>query len=171
MDEEAFWGIVERSHGVEEELADILRHLQPEEIAQFERRFLDKRILAYRWDIWAAAYWLGGGCSDDGFMDFRSGLIFLGRERFEAVLKNPDELADIVGQPGIPYLFAEHLQYVAGDAYEQKTAQSIYDAIEVPRAPELSNDPGSGYFDFNDVEEMRQRFPRLVAKYPNGGNL
>ena len=32
----------------------------------------------YRWDMWAAAYLIGGGCSDDGFIDFRAGLIAQG---------------------------------------------------------------------------------------------
>lgn len=30
---------------------------------------------AYRRDLWAAAYHANGGCSDDGFIDFRIWLI------------------------------------------------------------------------------------------------
>jgi hypothetical protein len=33
---------------------------------------------------------MDAGCSDDGFIDFRSGLIALGRERFE----DPDTLCE-----------------------------------------------------------------------------
>lgn len=34
----------------------------------------------YRRDLWAAAYIIGGGCSDDSFIDFRAGLIAQGHE-------------------------------------------------------------------------------------------
>ena len=54
-----------------------------------------------------------GGCGDDGFWDFRSCLISLGKEQFFHVLKEPDALADIVNQPNVPFMLAEGFQYVA----------------------------------------------------------
>ncbi|MEU1251459.1 DUF4240 domain-containing protein [Micromonospora arida] len=43
------------------------------------------------WDVWAAAYLIGGGCSDDSFIDFRAGVIALGREWYERVLASPTD--------------------------------------------------------------------------------
>ena len=51
---------------------------------------------AYRWDLWAAAYLIQGGCSDDGFEYFCDWLISLGKHRFEAALRNPDSLAEVI---------------------------------------------------------------------------
>ncbi|WP_412769018.1 DUF4240 domain-containing protein [Micromonospora zamorensis] len=54
--------------------------------------------------MWAAAYLIGGGCSDDSFIDFRAGVIALGREWYERVLVSPDGLAD---QPAVRQAAAE----------------------------------------------------------------
>jgi hypothetical protein len=39
-------------------------------------------------------YLIGGGCSDDGFIDFRAGLIAQGRDWYERAAASPDDLAD-----------------------------------------------------------------------------
>jgi hypothetical protein len=44
----------------------------------------------YRTDLWALAYLLRGGCSDDSFMDFRAWLILQGREAYAGALEDPD---------------------------------------------------------------------------------
>ena len=102
MTEARFWEIVDSSRLAaiqrqrlpaqdfldlhEQTLAELLRQISPDEIVAFENRFADYHRLAYRWDLWGAAYWLHGGCGDDGFIDFRSCLISLGRELFFQVL-------------------------------------------------------------------------------------
>ncbi len=105
-----------------------------------------------------------GGCSDDSFTDFRACLVSLGRERYFAALENPDSLADIVGQPDVPYMTAEGFQYVAGEVYEEKSG------AEMPHVgPPHPREPEGEDFDFDDAEAMRQRFPRIVSKLPDGG--
>ncbi|WP_020475066.1 DUF4240 domain-containing protein [Zavarzinella formosa] len=95
MDETRFWNIIDTSRQQaseqkrrqgqdfidihEKTLADALRQLPAEEIAAFDERFHHYSGRAYHWDLWAAAYWLHGGCSDDGFTDFRACLISLGK--------------------------------------------------------------------------------------------
>ncbi|HHQ6600568.1 TPA: DUF4240 domain-containing protein [Serratia fonticola] len=75
-------------------LDSALRQLSPEELIAFKKRFTELHNQAYRWDLWAAAYIMGGGCSDDGFMDFRDWLISRGQSVYEAALINPDTLAE-----------------------------------------------------------------------------
>jgi hypothetical protein len=98
MDEDRFWKIVEDSRqrakkaklgpigdfmdAHEQTLAEALRKLSPEEIVTFEERFSSYMNMAYRWDLWGAAYWLFGGCSNDMFLDFRTCLVSLGKKRF-----------------------------------------------------------------------------------------
>jgi hypothetical protein len=47
-----------------------------------------------RWDVWAAGYLVGEGFSDDMFIDFRATVTGMGREWYERVLAQPDELAN-----------------------------------------------------------------------------
>src|SRR5262249_29677619 len=51
-------------------------------------------IRAYSWDLWGAAYMIGGGCSNGAFWDFSSTLIMQGKDFFDAALADPDRLAD-----------------------------------------------------------------------------
>src|SRR5262245_37427776 len=128
MDETRFWEIVDTSRAKarkiplqpgqdfidvhEQTLAEALRALPAEEIFAFRERFWERHAHAYRWDLWAAAYWLGGGCSDDGFIDFRSCLISLGKTNYERILADPDNLVDVVDLPDTPYMQSEGFQYI-----------------------------------------------------------
>jgi hypothetical protein len=149
------------------ELHAILTRLTPEELVGYQQRFgyfMDK---SYRWDIWGAAYWLGGGCSDDGFLDFRSCLISLGEAMFAAILANPDYLADLVDRPDVPYMQTEGFQYVAMRVYREKTGE---DRIPLPeRRRRGFPRPKGRQLDHDDEKVMRRHYPRLVAKYPNMG--
>ncbi len=75
---------------------------------------------AYRWDLWGAAYIIGGGCSDDSFMDFREWLISMGQRVYDAALSRPDALAEVVRAPGIESCFFEGFGYVAQEVLEAK---------------------------------------------------
>jgi len=50
---------------------------------------------SYRSSLWAAAYVINGGCSDDGFDYFRAWLMLQGRETFGQAVADPDSLADL----------------------------------------------------------------------------
>ncbi|CAO0826683.1 hypothetical protein SMICM17S_03662 [Streptomyces microflavus] len=60
-------------------LTDVLAALEPAEIIDFAVTAYEVTASAYRWPLWNAAYLIEGGCGDDGFMDFRDGLVLLGR--------------------------------------------------------------------------------------------
>ena len=122
---------------------------------------------AYRWDLWATAYWLHGGCGDDGFLDFRSCLISLGKGLYLQILEDPDSLADLAGRFDIPYMQAEGFQYVASKVYREKTGQSIPEREADEGAPP---EPAGERIDHDDAEVMRRRFPKLVARYPEMGD-
>src|SRR3982751_5584432 len=98
-----FWAIIDEVHSnsgghmdAKCELLDKrLRHLSLDEVRSFDEHFTKEFYRAYDWGLWAAAYIIGHGCSDDSFMDFRSTLISKGRETFEKALANPESLADM----------------------------------------------------------------------------
>lgn len=81
----------------------------------FDRAF----AAAYQWLLWAAAYIIEGGCSDDGFMDFRYGLISRGRSVFERALADPDSLADVADDTTDGFIPNEDFGYVAQRVYQK----------------------------------------------------
>src|SRR5512142_3395867 len=50
---------------------------------------------AHQWKVCAAAFVIWGYISDDGFSDFKAGLVALGRDTFERVVVDADALADL----------------------------------------------------------------------------
>lgn len=145
-------------------LAARLTVLPPAGIVAFATEFGRLRAEANRWDVWGAAYLVGGGCSDDGFVDFCTGLIAAGREWYERALVDPDALA---GHPAVAEaaewdddgaIFAELVGYAADRAYEQVTG----DELELPAE---SHDTTGERWDFDDDDQMRRRLPRLSALF------
>lgn len=184
MAEDRFWALIEESRRLArakkpangdvfferqlEAMPDILRKLSPDELIAYDRRFWAYHRQAYRWELWGAAYWMHGGCSDDGFIDFRATLITLGKDLFLQVLKDPDVLAELIERKDVPaYLQLEGFQYLAGRVYKEKTG---YDAIpDMPDEERGPAKPPGKKFDFENDAVMGKRYPRLVAKFPDMG--
>jgi hypothetical protein len=189
MNVDEFWSLVESgSAGLDERTGDgeaiaatmeeRLATTSSKTILEFQEQFDEASRALYRWDVWAAAYLIGGGCSDDRFTDFRAGLIALGRDWCERVLVSPDELADhpvvrrAAADADDDAVFAESVNYVAGRAYGQVTGDdhAFYEALEARQqvvvAVDEAREPDMGEdFDFDDDDEMRRRLPRLAGLF------
>ena len=172
MDSRGFWGIIRESRaGFDPALRDgnmdrqvvrfqqLLSDLAPEEIAQIQRKFDERMNDAYRWDLWAAAYIIEGGCSDDGFTDFRSWLISMGREVYESALRDPESLVDVADADGIEATSFEEFQYVPCQVYENKTGQNMPDT-----GVSYTGEPAGDKWSENG-DDLSRRLPRLWAKY------
>ena len=94
MDEDLFWRLVETGGATTDDrldtLPDRLAAYGAPAIKAFGQMATDRVAEAYREDIWALAYLLMDGCSDDAFEYFRNWLVLQGRTTFDAVLRNPD---------------------------------------------------------------------------------
>lgn len=172
MDAERFWKLIESSQrGFDpgrvdgnmqhqlEELRRLLSKLPPEEIVGFRDQFLAQRDAAFHWDLWGAAYIIAGGCSDDGFVDFRSWLISMGRRVFEDAVSHAESLLDVADAPGIEDVFFEEFQYVPAQVYEELTGQELPPASG-PSPIEPAGEPWS-----EDDGSLERRLPRLLARY------
>src|SRR4051812_38938043 len=184
MDETRFWNIIESSRKQAisrtrppgrdviddhiETLSAELEKLPPADVAGFAARFQDVRARAYHWKLWGAAYWIGGGCGNDGFTDFRSTLISLGRKTYEAAVADADSPADLIGKPNIPFLQSEGFQYVASDVYRKLTGEEIPDSAfdEVDQSAK----PAGERWDFEDAEATAKRLPRILKVMPEMGD-
>lgn len=159
-----FWKLLEdlpKGEGAEDTLKERLNPLSPDEIAAFQKHFDGVHARAYNWMLWAAAYIIEGGCSDDGFIDFRYGLISRGKQVFEAALTDPDSLVDIASEDDDEgYIPNEGFGYVAGEVYEQKTG------AEIPRGKSAEpSDPLGDDWDFDDEDLCAKKLPKLWAKF------
>jgi hypothetical protein len=168
MTHEQFWQIIgsskSASDGTKEaqlrSLQTELAQLPPVEIAEFERFFEEHTDLAYRWDLWGAAYIIRGGCSDDSFEYFRRWLISMGREVYERALQDAETLADIeLGPNPDEAACFEEFAAVASQVYEEKTGEEIpYPDREYPSEP-------AGEEWAEERDDLARRFPRLWARY------
>ncbi|MFF5228038.1 DUF4240 domain-containing protein [Dactylosporangium sp. NPDC000521] len=145
----------------------LLRHRPAAEIAAFAQPLWDLLAVSYRVDLWAAAYLINGGASDDGFEYFRGWLIAQGRETFERALADPDSLAVhpavVAAAAEGEDLECEDMLGVVWDAHRAATGGADLPADSfVIRYPDLGPD---WEFDFDDEDEMRRRLPRLMALY------
>ena len=149
-------------------LVDRLVEMGPEQALNFDNIVHGYRDLAYKYGLWSAASILCGGCTDDGFIDFRGWLIAQGREVYMAALKNPDSLADIPAYGGCCF---ESLSYVGDHAYEKLTGHDSYTRFDRSAyqklVAELKKDIvyGEGIDYPYTWSETAAYLPRLCAKY------
>lgn len=166
MDENTFWNLIDRvrtsAPGDQEtqrkNLASALKALNKDDCRSAATFFEQSVIKAYNWRLWGAAYIINGGCSDDSFMDFRSSLVLLGRDVFDAAIADPDSLA-LVDQDEEAWTF-EGFQYAVSEALEAVCGRSAQDDL-----PEHPADPAGKEWDEDDLPSL---FPRLSAKYNDG---
>jgi hypothetical protein len=143
--------------------ADLATH-DPEEIVAWARH-LDKVMVASgTQDLWAAAYLIHGGCSEEGFDNFRGWLIAHGREAVARSVQSPDSLADVpvvraAVETGAVFE-AEEVLTIAAEAYRQATGSEL-PAGERP----VTRPDAAELWDFDNEEEMRKRLPRLSALF------
>ena len=132
---------------------DRLAGLSPAAIVAFQR-LLDERLdESYTWDLWAAAYLINGGCSDDGFDYFRGWLIGQGEGAYRDALRDPETLLAIAE----PDTEGEAMLYVAIEAYERLTGEEL-----PPRPHARRAEPAGAPW---DEESVGAKYPRLAARF------
>jgi len=169
MTSDQFWQIIadvcrsdpERAEEWDTDLIDALAALPAEEIIGWDRIFDQLANQACRTDLWAAAYLINGGASDDGFYYFRCWLIGMGKTIYENAVAEPDSLADVASANWLSEgIDAEAEIYsVAYQAWMRVTGNEEYPARR--ESADLIGDD----WDFDDSREMQKRLPRLTALF------
>ena len=161
MQTENFWLLIEKSKvdaddctDQADNLSQLLSDLESAEIISFSEHFNQKLIDAFRWDLWAIAYIVNGGASDDGFLYFRGWLLAQGKDYFEAALAHPESAANnaIVGE----FNECEDILYVARQAYEEITGDEL---------PTILNEPAQPAGESWEEEDVEEMFPKLAEKF------
>jgi uncharacterized protein YjbI with pentapeptide repeats len=152
--------------GAVEQLRDRLSGLEVAAILAYKEHFDRAVALAYQWDLWAAARIIEGSCSDDGFIDFRYGLISRGRSVFEAAITDPDSLVDFINVTDAASITNESFGYVAREVYESKTNQAMPKNGQAMPKNGVVHPSGPGEdWDFDNEQQCKQRLPKLWAKF------
>ncbi|KFM99486.1 DUF4240 domain-containing protein [Bacillus clarus] len=99
MNKEQFWQFISEMTTNDETsdwLVEQLAKKSTNEIIDFEIHLQNALKQSYTSSLWAGAYIILGGCSDDSFDYFRGWLIACGQEIFESAVENPDSLASLI---------------------------------------------------------------------------
>lgn len=136
-----------------------------EEIVAAQQIFWDLMAESYRYNLWAAANLVNGGCSDDGFEYFRGWLLLQGREAFENAVADPDSLAKLpavqAAAADMSDLECEEALGIAFDAYRAAFGEDLpQDAFSI-----RYGDPGD--LSAFDEDVMALQLPRLIALFAN----
>lgn len=169
MDLIQFWKIVDltrvKANGDPGAHIDALRAalltLDADDIVAFDRIYREQMARAYSWDLWGAAYIIGGGCSDDGFTDFRAWLVSKGKAVYEAALRDADSLADVITDVDDDAQF-EEFTYAASQAWEEKLKKRPED---FPCESSVNGDDLTGEAWEEESDDLAERFPKLWAKF------
>jgi hypothetical protein len=174
MPSNRFWGMIDATIGNDETvqikaMQTAFASLSPDELIGFYLTYHVQRERAYSWEVWGAAYVANGGASDDGFEYFRDWLVSRGQKTFEAVLVDPDSLADFVPVSRTTALEFEEFASIATDLWVAKTGKD-YDALSDVRGRDIVCRPGnSGSLTGKPFEDddaaLAKRYPRLWKRF------
>ncbi|WP_232227102.1 MULTISPECIES: DUF4240 domain-containing protein [Flavobacterium] len=150
LDEESYWGIIEKSlketsnqEDQEIFLTAELEKLSPKEMIGFRLR-TDKLLFdSYTSNLWCANYIISNGTADEGFDYFRCWLISRGKEAYYKTQETPDYLVNLVGNEPHAYDF-EGFWYVANNAFKN-----------------LTNKEAEAYIDYENFQTTDEHYPIL----------
>lgn len=167
MDNKQFWQIIELAEQDAGKLLQTLTVLDPEAILAFNRHFRVYMAKAYTSSLWAAAYIVNGGCSDDCFDYFRAWLIAQGNEVYENAVANPDSLILIADQieneEGGCEL--EAFIYVPERAYEVKTQRDDFFEVYTNRYDQLDLPDIGDMVWAEDENLLYELLPQLARRF------
>jgi hypothetical protein len=162
MNRDEFWKIIENSRRgascceeIAENLTSILELKSGGEIISFANELRMVLNESFRWDLWAVAYIVNGGCSDDGFEYFRGWLICQGRKYFEAALENPENASKRIKDEEVE---CEDILYVPHSVYEAKMNKEMPELkIKYLKKPKGKK--------WKSEEELETLYPKLCKRF------
>ncbi|MCU0431519.1 MAG: DUF4240 domain-containing protein [Cytophagaceae bacterium] len=174
LSEEKFWKIIEAAHKDSDDdaellvdtLVETLAEKSEKEIIGFDYQFSKAMRKSYTSELWCTAYVACGGCSDDGFDYFRAWLVSRGKEIFTKALKNPDTLIhEFLKLSDGEYPELEGILYVASSAYEAKTGNDLYEALE-QYSDDIEEYPSLQFnWDENNPESLKVICPEVYDNF------
>lgn len=165
MTEDRFWKMIEDAHDSGDAIAYLSATLMASsrhEIISFNDILSQKIADAATFPILAGNFVIMSYVSDDTFRDFRAWLVYQGRGRYAAAIKDPETIADWLEYDEVDDIDGESMLMLAHKSYHAHGSdKEFHDQIlYVP-------DPKMDVTWPENKTEYRERFPRLVDKYWN----
>lgn len=162
LPEEKFWEIVDKSNNGTE-LSGLLSELSDDEMIGFNYWWTYFAYKLYRQDLWAVAYVVRGGCSDDSFEYFRFWLLTQGRKIVYDALENADSLCDVFNPDEEPQ--NEEVNYTVYEAIENRNSKNpgFLEKLNQYELPPLSDIEFE--WEEDDDESIRAVCPRTYDRY------
>jgi hypothetical protein len=165
IDANLFWEIIASGDGIDqisthvEQIATRLAGFSATQIRAFDKLLWEAMQRFNHWDVWAMAYLLRDGCSDDAFEAFRAWVILQGRDAAELALGNPVEFLDQVDTTGA--LDGSALLHAPAIAFDRRTGKALRNA----KRP-LVQVQGTPW----EEETVEKSYPLLASKIAAGRN-
>ncbi len=140
------------------------KKLSQADLVAFYNFFEENKQLSYKWDLWAAAYTIQGGCSDDGFIDFRAWLIMRGKTVFENAIADSDSLHSLGREQLEESTEGEEFNYVAIEVYAEKFNDEIQ---ENPDVIELvyKEEPDGDDWEEDNTDDFKRINPKIFELF------
>lgn len=141
-------------------ICENLAKMPNEEILAYNENFNKLMQDSNRWDLFAAATIISGGCSDDEFEYFRCWLISMGQKCYEDASQNPDNIANYIREDwSYEKIYKyEEMPYVAANAYRLKNCDNNPDC----EIPEILTGFQAG--DLQGMEWKEEDLPGLIPE-------
>ncbi|MCY1009364.1 DUF4240 domain-containing protein [Nannocystis pusilla] len=173
MDRTRFWNLIDAARSdagtrrTAAALVELLAALPADDIAAFDAWYWAHQGAARRRELWAAAYTIMGGCSDDGFDYFRGWLIAQGERVYMAAIHDPDSLADLpLKEPPS----CEAMLGAAAVAYERSQGRELAGSPHRVEIDGQSTWPADRLKGATFTRELlREHLPRLYARFWDDG--
>lgn len=169
-----FWDIIDQSRkGVNTNfetqcvnITEILLQHDEETIIAFEHILRQQIEEANTWTMMAACFVVCSFMSDDTYEDFRAWVVGQGKANFDKILRDPNEICNLITPGQVKMMGGEHLLFAALNAYLEKTNSDgedaeieFYEKIEHPEEREIEQKwPES-------KNEYRKMFPKLFDTF------
>ena len=185
LEENKFWELIQSSYEESnretdkqmELLINKLAEYSQEDMLRFGQIYDIYAKESYKEKLWAAAYVMNGGCSDDCFDYFRGWLISRGKEAYLNAMINPDSIIDLDTSYEEDYFenetmlsvaeraFSKKIGAIDGDAYYMEEFELDSDEIfqivdEISFGEDINAD-----WDEDDEESLKNLVPKLYEKY------
>jgi Protein of unknown function (DUF4240) len=169
MDEVQFWSLIEgtSSSGSSEEQAEEVREklkgLDAIALVAFKSRFTDLSNSILTWNHLGAAEVIMGFTSEDVFSNFRTWVIYQGREVYTSFRDDPDSLAkDGPTSDEAQIGPAEILEFLPDDAYAEAAGKDLGE--DYPQVGEYRAEPAGQKIEHSYLG-LAKRFPKLATVY------
>ena len=167
LSEERFWEIVAHSDKGKELEAELAK-LTEDELFGFRYWWLRFSYQSYNQALWAVAYTVLGGCSDDSFDYFRNWLIARGKTVYYNAVRNADSLCDEFDDlTDKEYPEWEDVEYVPQEVFERKFKKDFHET-EKTYDFNLEGFPDIEFeWQEDDEESIRKVCPKTFSKWWN----